>query len=474
MALVPLIVGGTILGLFMFGKKSTPKPASSTSGPSTYAEAMAPVTLTLTTYSQAMAPGQTDISQLQIAATFLDNAQRPDLAAHVRAKIASLQASPGAASSAVATYESGAGGRPSEAQLDAIYKHAMDGATEAGEAEYAWSILTAYGRIAQAATVRARIDALRSTSAPPEGSALVQHSDGTTEHAPLPTTTTTAGYSMPGEVPAFSSATASTSSVPSPGAQASGIPAISVQTGPIQIPTTATFPGVTPPPVISVPAPSPPAPNPPLATAETSPELDPNGTVALARTLINREGSSGWKEDAQAEVRAWQSRVGVTSDGKFGPGAALKMAQEVGTLPRIRYWPKSQPNKDSALASYRADLNATAAQLAKNPAKQAHAAALRVSAQAETGQGWPDKPTAISQAERKKELAALTSALQGNLANAGLATALAAQPKPKATRDVATTTALQGQTLNAGLAVALAQQKAAKAKAQKTAALAKP
>jgi hypothetical protein len=136
----------------------------------------------------------------------------------------------------------------------------------------------------------------------------------------------------------------------------------------------------------------------PVAKAETAADVDPHGTVALARQMISVEESTGWKTALSQPIKDWQGRMGLTNDAKFGPKSALQMALEVGVLPLIRYWPKSQTLK-AALTSYRDDLYTTAANL-DQAGQPEHAAALRVSAEHETGQGYPAAPTAVPASTR--------------------------------------------------------------------------
>jgi hypothetical protein len=134
----------------------------------------------------------------------------------------------------------------------------------------------------------------------------------------------------------------------------------------------------------------------PLQTAETHPELDPKGTIALAKLLIDREASAGWKSANQAEIKAWQARLGVaavgTADGKFGEKSKLGMAKEVGVLPLIRYWPASS-QKGTEVPKFQTQLRSYAASIAAgNPA---HAIALNNSAAFDVGQGFASNPAAI-------------------------------------------------------------------------------
>jgi len=128
---------------------------------------------------------------------------------------------------------------------------------------------------------------------------------------------------------------------------------------------------------------------PSITTAELDPTLDKYGTIALARVLLDEQTKPNWKYVSQA-VKDWQSKVGLTADGKFGPGAALRMAQEVGALPWVRYWPVGSASKQAAVSDYRGRLKAYALSIA--PKNEAHAAALIISADRESGQGWPTAP----------------------------------------------------------------------------------
>jgi hypothetical protein len=130
---------------------------------------------------------------------------------------------------------------------------------------------------------------------------------------------------------------------------------------------------------------------PPLAVEETKPENDPYGTIRLARMLLDEQSRKGWKYVSQS-VKDWQSRVGLTDDGKFGPGSALRMAQEVAIMPWIRYWPLGSPSKTAAVEGYRSRLKAYALGIERQ--KPEHAKALFIAANTENGQGWPTAPAA--------------------------------------------------------------------------------
>jgi len=151
---------------------------------------------------------------------------------------------------------------------------------------------------------------------------------------------------------------------------------------------------------------------PPLAQVETSPIADPNGTIKLARDMLAREQLSGWRGALSGPVESWQRRVGITADGKFGPGSALKMGSEVGILPRIRFWPKSSPSKSAALTKYRNDLFTLAANLIAQGKKE-HGEAVKTSAEAEDARAFGNpNPAPVSNSERLQQLQALTERIQ--------------------------------------------------------------
>lgn len=151
---------------------------------------------------------------------------------------------------------------------------------------------------------------------------------------------------------------------------------------------------------------------PPVAVQvqETAPALDPNGTVELAAKLINAESAANWKTALASDVKFWQSKVGLTQDGKFGPKSAVKMAELVGVLPLVRYFPAASASKAAALKAYRDQLYTAAANLDNhNPAQ---AAAVRASAAYEQGQGWATNPPAIPSSQRLAQATVLNAALK--------------------------------------------------------------
>lgn len=137
-----------------------------------------------------------------------------------------------------------------------------------------------------------------------------------------------------------------------------------------------------------------------LPAEETKPENDPNGTIALARLLLERETAPAWREALKSAVKTWQLKTGLVADGKFGPKGALRMAEEAGIIPLVRFWP-SGSQKAAALADYRAQLRALADSIAKTKDGEAHAAALRQSAAVEDARAYgnPNAPP-LSSAQR--------------------------------------------------------------------------
>lgn len=147
--------------------------------------------------------------------------------------------------------------------------------------------------------------------------------------------------------------------------------------------STTVQPSVTPTPVV-------PTDVQPIIKEEIKPENDPNGTVLLARMMLDEQSSKNWKYVSKA-VEDWQRKVGLTADGKFGPGSAMKMAEEVAIMPWVRYWPAGSSSKSAAVQNYRGRLKAYALSIAKT--RPEHATMLVRSADAEIGQGWPASPS---------------------------------------------------------------------------------
>jgi len=147
---------------------------------------------------------------------------------------------------------------------------------------------------------------------------------------------------------------------------------------------------------------------PALAQEEVKPANDPNGSIALARVLLDEQSRKGWKYVSEA-VASWQRKTGLTADGKFGPASALRMSREVAVLPWVRYWPTGSASKAAAISDYRGRLKAFALTLAKSAPE--HAAALLIAADNETGQGWPSAPSAAPPTARPLTAADIDRAL---------------------------------------------------------------
>lgn len=135
--------------------------------------------------------------------------------------------------------------------------------------------------------------------------------------------------------------------------------------------------------------------------------------------MIEEQSRPNWKY-ISAAVKAWQTKVGLTSDGKFGPGSALRMAQEVGILPWVRYWPLGgSGTKAGNVADFRNRLKAYAYSIApKSDAYRTLAASLMVAADRETGQGWPTTTAtpAPAQTLSTEQLEAAIRVLESELA----------------------------------------------------------
>ena len=133
----------------------------------------------------------------------------------------------------------------------------------------------------------------------------------------------------------------------------------------------------------------------PIAAVETSPALDPKGTVSFARALLVREELPGWKTDMKDAVAEWQAGVGLTNDGFFGIESAGRMAEEVGVLPLVRYWPKRTTSKKAAEAAYDQRISQTIDMLTESlPLSKAQIEALGYSMEREVAvsYGNPNPP----------------------------------------------------------------------------------
>lgn len=112
-------------------------------------------------------------------------------------------------------------------------------------------------------------------------------------------------------------------------------------------------------------------------------------TIAVVTAMLAQEAGPKWRKMPEPTLITWQKNRKRTQDGKFGTGDALVMAQEIGTLPIIRAWPKGSFPEGKWLPEYRDALRALAASASEPRKSQLLAAAER-----EQGQGWgtPEKP----------------------------------------------------------------------------------
>lgn len=133
------------------------------------------------------------------------------------------------------------------------------------------------------------------------------------------------------------------------------------------------------------PTPAPPAPAPAPAAA---PSQVPADTATLVKALLADEATPNWKRKSPA-VQAWQQSRGLKQDGEFGPKSAITVAQEIGIVPIVRYWPTGA-QQAKAVRDYKAALLTLA-----SSAPEPRASQLRVSAAREQGQGFGSHQTAL-------------------------------------------------------------------------------
>ena len=180
-------------------------------------------------------------------------------------------------------------------------------------------------------------------------------------------------------------------SIPLPGGSHLDIPSIGLPSIATQV---APTPAATP----TSPAPLPPMVLPdPLGGLTPAVHMQPQAaatapadTVAVVKQMLSEEGNgTNWRKSPEPLLKVWQSSRGLTPDGDFGTGTALKMAEEIGTLPIIRGWPRGSTIQGHWLPDYQAALLAKA-----NSAPEPRATHLRAAAQREQGQGFgtPPKP----------------------------------------------------------------------------------
>ena len=158
----------------------------------------------------------------------------------------------------------------------------------------------------------------------------------------------------------------------------------------------------------------------PLQSADVASEQDTAGSVALAKALIDRESTPNWKAALKPQIKAWQAIVGLKPDGEFGEAGALRMSQDVGILPLVRYWP-AETQEANEVPSYQQQLNQIASSVEQT--NSMHAIALRLSAGFENGSGYERNPKPVDPALRQQQSAALTQAVASQaVANASTQT----------------------------------------------------
>lgn len=96
-----------------------------------------------------------------------------------------------------------------------------------------------------------------------------------------------------------------------------------------------------------------------LASAVAWPVTDPTKISVANQMNMNLAGSAKYKEN-QSLVKAFQAQSGISpADGLYGPGTALKLAQDYGIIPtKPFYWSKTTSKVPGQKSDYRAALTA--------------------------------------------------------------------------------------------------------------------
>lgn len=174
-------------------------------------------------------------------------------------------------------------------------------------------------------------------------------------------------------------------SVPIPGFGPGGIL-------PPLVATLPPLPGPPPPAPAAAPAsaqaPATPPPPPAIVQAATQPTQVSADTASMVAALLAAETRAGWNA-TDPTVGVWQkNRPPLVVDSKFGPKTALTVANELGTIPIIRFWPLGTA-KNTLLSNYKMALLTLADQVQNiDPAR---AAQLRLSAAREQAQAFSTK-----------------------------------------------------------------------------------
>jgi len=319
-------------------------------------------------YQTAMRADVTDPSVVQSYADWLNQANRPDLAAEVNQKANALRA-------------------------EAILREALSPdvvATTEELGEWARDLGTIPDYLAAVQTRAAAQQGMIPT--PSRRSIELLSGTGTliVDYAAFAPTPSVAAQASPPVVVAPPAPVTPVSVPAAPAAVPAAAPVIPAAPAPVIPAAPAPVPASTP--VIPPAAPNTP-PVPEISTEETTPQADPNGTIALARALISEEGQSGWKHVSDS-VKTWQGRLGLKQDGQLGPKSVQRMASEVAILPLVRYWALNSQPLATQLANHR-DALFTMAEAKKLDGDTVWAAGLIASAEREQGQGWPKTPANV-------------------------------------------------------------------------------
>lgn len=160
--------------------------------------------------------------------------------------------------------------------------------------------------------------------------------------------------------------------------QVPGFGTVTVPSSP-GLPQLPTSPVVTLPPVVITPSTNP---------AEQATNPPPPDTMQLVTTMLDQEHVPHWRI-ASPGLAEWQAARRLTADGAFGPGTALALAKEIGTVPIVRAWPKGSFLGSAHLPAYQKALRDLAATASEPQRSQLLAAATREQGQ---GFGTPEKP----------------------------------------------------------------------------------
>ena len=394
--IIPILALGGAAIVIAAGKKKEAAPAVSPPPAGTSPEQLTWDQTVNKQYQDAMASN--DLDFIGRSVNWMQTyGNRPDLLTAMQAHYQDVYR----AKAQQAAYTQATGGPPSSEQLTQVYNTAMAAdMKDPAQLQWASALLLANGRSAQANEVSSKRNSLLITTgqaqATPQG--VVPTAPPATEVVTMPEEIITARE--PGGIRGTTTPTAVPAAPAAPLQQAIQQAATAAQG--LLTSFSSALPA----------AATPPAPTPaPIQSAEVKPQADPNGTVALARELIEIQSQSGWKTALQPAIQVWQSRVALTADGKFGPKSALKMADEVGILPLIRYWSATGGTKEKQLSAYRTSLLAKANVLKQSSMTRPHGIALEVSAVHETGQGYSTSPAPLPGSDATDLAAKVNAAL---------------------------------------------------------------